>query len=328
MSVNPSALGDYVALLAGVACAGLGGELFVKGIVGVARWARMPPSIIAVTFAAFAGVSPELSVAVLAAVDGKPELSLGDTVGSSVVNIALVLALGLLIAGGRVQLGILRREYLLALTAPLLLGILCFDGQLGWPDAVVLLGMFLIWFTGVFREVRGHRRAARGAVAAPHDPRPAVIRFGLGMVLLIVAGRLVVHGAEGIALRYGIDEFLIGATLVALGTSMPELATTVISRLRGEQEVGISTVLGSNIFNLLFIVPVATLIHPIHFAWDEVAVGLIYAFFVVAFLFPDRSGHLGRRRGLLLLLTYAAYLASMTVEAWIHHVAGGAVDFG
>ncbi|MGZ8487599.1 MAG: sodium:calcium antiporter [Candidatus Binatia bacterium] len=132
-----------------------------------------------------------------------------------------------------------------------------------------------------------------------------------GLACLIAAGRLVVNGAIGIAIAFGLDEFTIGATVVAVGTSPPELATTVIAKLRGHDEVGVGTILGSNIFNGLLIVGVAAIIHPIAVGWRDVAGVLIFGMLAVALTFPNGRGFIERRRGLLMLALYAAFLVAV-----------------
>jgi cation:H+ antiporter len=133
----------------------------------------------------------------------------------------------------------------------------------------------------------------------------------VGLAFLVAAGNLVVAGARGIAISWGIDEFVIGATIVAVGTSAPELATAVIAKLRGHDEVGLGTILGSNIFNGLFIIATAAIIHPIALSWREVAVALVFGLVTVAFTFPTRRGFIECRRGVLLLVLYAAYLTAV-----------------
>src|SRR5690606_15806362 len=132
-----------------------------------------------------------------------------------------------------------------------------------------------------------------------------------GLASLIVAGRLIVIGARGIALDFGVDEFIIGATVVAVGTSVPELATAIIAKLRGHDEVGLGTIIGSNIFNGGFIVAVAATIHPIVVPWREVAIALIFGILALAFAFPARSGLIERWRGVLLLVLYLVYLGAV-----------------
>ena len=118
-------------------------------------------------------------------------------------------------------------------------------------------------------------------------------------------------GARGMAISVGIDEFIIGATIVAVGTSVPELATTVIAKLRGHDEVGLGTILGSSIFNGLLIVAVAAIIHPITVPWREVAIALVFGLVALVFAYPTRKGLIERRRGVLLLVLYAVYLATI-----------------
>lgn len=301
-------MSGYFALLGGVVLAALGGELFVRGIVGLARWARVSPGIIGATFAAFATSSPELSIAVNSALAGAPQISLGDALGSNVVNIALILGLALLLAPMRVGRDSLRRDYAVALLVPVLLGLFALDGVLSRIDALLLLAMFAAWISVVVLEARRQRSAA-AQVLSETNHRRAMLESLAGLALLVAAGRLIVWGAKAIAAAHGIDPFIIGATLVAFGTSVPELATVVISRMRGHDEVGLGTVLGSNIFNGLLIVGLAACLHPITFAWHEVSVGLLFGLLVTACTLPLRGGWIGRRRGLLLLLLYLAYLA-------------------
>jgi cation:H+ antiporter len=136
----------------------------------------------------------------------------------------------------------------------------------------------------------------------------AVIKCVGGLILLVSAGHLIVNGARGIAIAFGVDEFVIGATVVAVGTSVPELATTIIAKVRGHDEVGLGTVLGSNIFNGVLIIGVAAMIHPIAVSWREVIVVLVFGLLAVAFTFPMKSGLIERRRGVLLLVLYGVYL--------------------
>jgi cation:H+ antiporter len=132
-----------------------------------------------------------------------------------------------------------------------------------------------------------------------------------GLALLMLAGRMVVAGARGIALSFGIEEFVVGATVVAVGTSVPELATAVVAKLRGHDEVSLGAILGSNIFNGLFIVAVAAVIHPISIDWRDAAVALTFGLVALLAAFPSRNGLIERRRGFLLLALYGLYGATM-----------------
>lgn len=306
-------LSSFVALALGVLCAGIGGELFVRGAVGLARWARISPGIIGATVAAFATSSPELAVAVNAALDGTPQIALGDVLGSNVVNVALILALGLVISGISSPRDTLHRDFPVALLVPVITGLLLFDGVLSRSDGLLLLAVFLWWILTTINAARRQRSAA-GPVLGEYRHWLALGYGALGLGFLAAAGHFVVTGAQGIAMAFGVDEFVIGATLVALGTSAPELATVLIAKLRGHDEVGLGTILGSNIFNGLFITAVAAVISPIAMPWRQVAVALTFGLLAVVCTWPGRDGYIGRRRGLQLLMLYGVYLAAVTLS--------------
>ena len=303
-------MNDYLALFLGIVCAGLGGELFVRGAVGLAHWARISPGIIGATVAAFATSSPELSVSINAALAGQPQIALGDALGSNVVNVALILALALVISGIQSPRDSVKRDFPVALLIPVVTGLLFLDGELSRLDGFLMLGMFLVWLAAAAIEARKQRSAAE-RVLGERRGWLVVLSCAAGLAFLIAAGHLIVAGARGIAVSFGIDEFVIGATIVAVGTSVPELATTVVAKLRGHDEIGLGTILGSNIFNGIFITAIAAIIHPITVAWREVAVTLSFGLIALAFTYPTRRGYIERRRGVLLLVLYAVYLATL-----------------
>jgi cation:H+ antiporter len=300
----------YLSLFVGVACAAIGGEFFVKGAVGIARWARVSPGLIAVTVAAFATSSPELSVSVSSALAGTPEIALGDALGSNVVNVALILGSALAIAGIHSPRDTLRRDFPVALVVPLVTVVMAADGTLSRLDGLGLFLGFLVWLGATVGEARRQRRATATAAGQPAHPRTLLAAVS-GLALLIVAGTLIVSGARGIARSYGLDEFVIGATVVAVGTSVPELATTIMAKLRGHDEVGLGTILGSNLFNGMFIVSIAAMIHPIPVETNDVFVALAFGIVAVAMTFPVKEGRIGRQRGVLLLVLYLGYLATV-----------------
>ena len=303
-------MNDYVALSMGVICAGLGGEFFVRGAVGLAHWARISPGIIGATVAAFATSSPELSVSINAALAEKPQIALGDALGSNVMNVALILGLALVISGIQSPRDSVKRDFPVALIIPIITGFLFLDGELSRFDGFLMLGMFLAWLVAAIIEARKQRNAAE-EVLGEHRGWLVVLSCVVGLAFLVAAGNLIVSGARGIAIAFGIDEFIIGATIVAVGTSVPELATTVIAKLRGHDEVGLGTILGSNIFNGIFIVAVAAIIHPITVAWRDVAIALAFGLVALVFSYPARTGFIERSRGVLLLVLFAAYIATI-----------------
>ena len=303
-------MNDYLTLVLGVVCAAVGGELFLRGTVGIAHSLRVSPGIIGSTVVAFATSSPELAVSISAALAGTPQISLGDALGSNVVNVALILAAAITISGIQTPRSSLKRDFPVALLIPVVTLVLLLDGVLSRIDGLLLVGMFVVWFISVIIEARKQRSSAEKMLGEQRGMLAAMFSVA-GLAFLIAAGRLVVNGAKGIAVAFGLNEFTIGATVVAVGTSIPELATTIIAKLRDHDEVGVGTILGSNIFNGLLIVGVAAIIHPIAVGWREVAGVLIFGMLAVALTFPNGRGFIERRRGPLLLTLYAAYLITV-----------------
>lgn len=303
-------MNDYVALILGVACAGVGGELFVRGAVGVARWLRISPGIIGATVVAFATSSPELSVAISSALAGNPRLSLGDALGSNVVNVALILGSALAISGIQCPRGSVKRDFPVALLVPVITGVLVLDGVVSRIDGLLMLGIFVVWLAATVIEARS-QRSAMARDLGEQGKWPAIFSCIGGLALLVGGAVLIVAGAKGIATAFGVNEFIIGATIVAVGTSAPELATAIIAKLRGHDEVGLGTILGSNIYNGLFIVGVAATIHPITVDWREIAIALVFGVVALGLTFPTGQGFIERRRGVILLVLYAVYLATI-----------------
>lgn len=298
-------------LLAGAVCAAAGGELFVRGAVGVAHWARVAPGVIAATVVAFATSSPELSVSVNAALAGDPQVALGDALGSNVLNVALILGLAVSISALHSPRERIRREFPVALLAPAATAVLCLDGMLSRLDGVVLLAFFVAWLGLTVREARRSRNLADKATGSAIGARgrwAIVLSCAVGLALLVTAGRLIVIGALAMAEAFEVDAFVVGATVVAVGTSVPELATTVVAKLRGLDDVSLGAILGSNIFNGLFIIGVAATIHPITVIWRDVALALAVGFAALLVAYPWRGSTIGRWRGALLLLLYTAYV--------------------
>ncbi|HSW39473.1 MAG TPA: calcium/sodium antiporter [Acidobacteriota bacterium] len=304
-------MNDYMAVILGIICAGIGGDLLVRGAVGLAFWARVSPGIIGVTVVAFATSSPELSVAVNAGLAGQPQIALGDSLGSNVVNVALILAIALVISGIQCPRDNVKRDFPVAMSVPVIIGVLMLDGMLSRLDGFLMLSMFLAWLAAAVIEARKQRGSASGEISGKHRGWLAVLFCIVGLGFLIAAGNLFVSGAQGIAIALGINVFVIGATIVALGTSTPELATTVIAKLRRHDDISLGNVLGSNIFNGLFIVAVAAILSPITISWREVTVALGFGILVLVCTYPTRGGFIGRWRGFLLLGLYAVYLATI-----------------
>lgn len=304
-------------LLLGILCAFIGGELFLRGVVGISEWLRIPKAVTAATLAAFATSSPEVSVAVTAAYEGNPAIALGDALGSNIVNVALILGLVLCMGPLRFDWATTRREYLFALLVPFLILLALLDGSFSRWEAFGCLGVFAFWLLLVLREAL-HQRSMVVATVTTKQGLGAVGLGIVGLALLVLAGHLIVNGATGIGQLLRMDPFLIGATMVAFGTSAPELATAVVAKLRGHDEVGIGTILGSNIFNCLFIVGTTAAIRPFQQEIRLVLSSLVIGIVAVMLLYPLRAGTLGRGRGIVLLVLYAISIALVVMTQQGH----------
>ncbi len=316
--MNSIATNDILALLGAIPIAALGGEAFLKGVVGLAVWLRLPKMLVATTLAAFATSSPELTVSTMAALAGKPAIGLGDALGSNVVNIALILGIALLFGTLTASFAEIKKDFLLAVAAPLLTMYFAFDGVITRIEGAALLGIFATWLSLTAWQALDHRRGTVIGEEAVESPWKATGLALVGLACMIVAGQLFVSGAGGISAALGVHPYVVGATVVALGTSLPEMVTTVLSRIRGHDDVGLGTLLGSNLFNGLGIVGVAASIHPIQVPFSEVAIALGFGVFAMLLMVPMR-GELSRLRGVVLLAAYAAYVvATMKAGAAPH----------
>lgn len=296
-------------LFLGVVCAAIGGELFVKGSVGLAATLRVPAAIIGATVAAFATSSPEIAVAVISSVAGKPQIALGDALGSNIANIGLVLGLGALISAIPVGKASFGRDIRYALFAPVLTVILAWDGRIERWEGLALLALFALWLTLTIADAKRSRGESDG-VDAINVPK-AVGLLVIGLALLVTSGQLVVISATQIAQALGLSTVAIAATVVAAGTSMPELATTVMAKIRGHDDVAIGTLLGSNVFNNLFIVGLAATLHPMSaIAIRDVMLASMFGVALVVIMAAEsRRGRICRVTGGVLLGFYVAFVA-------------------
>ena len=303
---------NYLLLALGVVCAAFGGDLFVRAAISLAHAARVTGLIIGTTVAAFATSSPEFAVAVTSAIQHTPQISFGDALGSNIANIALILGLALLASPIHAPRGSIRRDFPLALAVPALTALACTDGMLSRFEAMLLMIFFMLWMTSLIVSARRQREtpgpASTTRLLSGHH---AAAVGGIGLLLLILAGEMIVSGARGIATTFGITDFVIGATIVAIGTSIPELATALIAKWRGHDDIGLGTLLGSNIFNGLWIIPVAALIHPIEVDLMQTGTAVVFGMVALLVAFPTRNGIIERRHGVVLLLVYGTYISTV-----------------
>jgi cation:H+ antiporter len=305
-------------LLSGLALLTVGGEALIRGALAAARRFGVSPLLSGLLIVGFGTSMPELVVSVDAALSQRPDIAIGNVVGSNVCNILLILGVSALIAPMAVQPLALRRDAVTMVAATIAFILLAGAGTLGRLDAVLFLaGLtgYLLWAyrTESAHDVPAgelHRAESEELTVLPGSPLFTVAAIAGGLALLVGGSRLLITGAVGIAESLGLSEAVIGLTLVAIGTSLPELTISVIAALRRHADVAVGNVLGSNIFNVLGILGVSALVQPLPVTariqqFDQ-WVMLASALLLIVFLYTGRR--LSRREGGVLLLGYGAYL--------------------
>ena len=257
----------YAFIAAGLVLLILGGDALVRGAVNLSLKLGVPALIVSLTIVAFGTSAPELLITVQSALEGVPQLALGNIIGSNTANILLVLGLPALIFGIASQGTDTRRDYFLMIVASLLFIGICFTFPFGPMAGLILFGsLVIIMGTTVYYAKRSGDMEGQIAeeVQEAHDPLwKSAVFLALGLIALPLGAKLLVDGSIEVATRFGISEAVIGLTIVAIGTSLPELATTMAAAFRKQADVAIGNVLGSNLFNLLAIGSVAAFFGPV-----------------------------------------------------------------
>jgi len=301
-------------------------DRFVEGASATATHFAVPPLLVGMVIVGFGTSAPELVVSALAASQGNPSLALGNAWGSNIGNIALILGLTALINPITVHSQILRKELPILAGITVLAGVLVWNLDISRFDALLLLGVFaLLMGWSIVAGLRSGPDALGQETAdelASHAMplRRALMWLGLGLLVLVGSSRLLVWGAVSIAQALGVSDLIIGLTIVAIGTSLPELASCIAAARKGEHDLALGNVLGSNLFNTLAVVGLAGVIAPMPVEaavlqrdWP-VMMGLTLVLFVMGWGFKGRPGRINRWEAGALVLAYVAYTAVLLRE--------------
>lgn len=316
----------FVAVAFGLALLVWSADRFVEGSASTARHFGMPPLLIGMVVVGFGTSVPEMMVSALAALQGNPGIALGNAYGSNIANIGLILGLTAIISPIAVHSQVLRKEL------PMLTGVTALaawqirDGTITRGEAVALLAVFgvlMAWtiWQGLRTRTDSLGREMEKELHVHTQPiRQAILWLVVGLTFLIVSSRILVWGAVTIARGFGVSDLLIGLTIVAVGTSLPELASSVIATRKGEHDLALGNVLGSNLFNTLAVVGIAGAIHPMDVGPEVfnrdilVMAGLTLSLFVVGYGFRG-PGRINRVEGAVLLACYVGYTAYLISTA-------------
>ncbi|MBU0994885.1 MAG: calcium/sodium antiporter [Proteobacteria bacterium] len=296
-------------------------DRFVDGASSTAGYFGMPPLLIGMVIVGFGTSAPEMVVSAMAAFQGNPGIALGNAYGSNIANISLILGITALISPITVHSSVLRKELPILSAVTLFAAFQIWDNEISRTDAALLIFVFvslMIWT--IWQGIRQKADPLANEMKQNIDAKSITIEMALfllcsGLIILVISSRVLVWGAVKIALLLGIDDIIIGLTIVAVGTSLPELASSVIATRKGEHDIALGNVIGSNLFNTLAVVGIAGTIHPFPvgpetLSRDMVIMGaLTVSLFIIGFGFRGRQGRINRFEGATLLLVYVVYTA-------------------
>lgn len=318
-----------LAILGGLALLVWSADRFVDGAAATARYAGMPPLLIGMVIIGFGTSAPEMVVSAMASLDGNPGLALGNAYGSNITNMALILGLVAMISPINVHSQALRKELPLLFVISLVAGWQLLDGELSLYDGWVLLTLFfLVMGWSIVQGMRQGTDSLAGDMSTEIEAysmtlKAAIIWLIIGLVLLVFSSRLLVWGAVTVAQSLGVSDLVIGLTIVAIGTSLPELASSLMAVKKGEHDLALGNVLGSGIFNTLAVVGIAATIHPLSLEpavlyrdWTLMT-ALTAALFFMGYGFSGRQGRINRAEGAVLMsiyLVYVGYLVSTVLH--------------
>jgi cation:H+ antiporter len=297
----------YLLFVVGLIALFFGGEYLVRGASGIARSFRLSPMVIGLTIVGFGTSAPEMLVSVQAALAGQPAIAIGNVLGSNIANILLIFGVSAVIAPLLIPLRKIWRDLGFMLLATATIWVMLLDGNVSRLDGIILLAGLLAFLVVAFLTGAAEPQATTGSPPLWLSG----VQTGAGLVVLVIGARLLVDSATDIARTFGISEAIIGLTIVAVGTSLPELATSVIAAVRKQTEIAVGNIVGSNVFNIFGILGVTALIAPIPSEARFVAIDMYWVAGTAIGLTAIAAllGGLPRIAGALLLAGYGAYLA-------------------
>jgi cation:H+ antiporter len=308
---------NIFAILGGLAVLVWGADRFISGAAALANNLGVSPMMIGLTIVGFGTSAPEILVSSIAAIDGNPGLAIGNAIGSNIANIGLIIGITALVVPLSVHSMVLKREYPLMLAISLISLALMWDGELARIDGLILLVLLLgilAWMVHSAKVDGNDPISSEFDAEIPHDipTYKAVLWLAIGLICLLLSSRALVWGAANVASALGVSDVVIGLTIVAIGTSLPELAASVTSALKGEHDIAIGNVIGSNLYNILAVLSIPGLIAPgpflpeVLYRDQPTMIALTVTLFLMGYGF-GKQGRITRLEGLILLSAFIGY---------------------
>ena len=317
---------NYLLFLIGFFVLIKGADLLVDGASAIARRLRVSDLVIGLTVVAFGTSTPELFVNVMASAQGNTEIAIGNVLGSNVANVLLILGIAAIICPLKVSEGTVLKEIPLSLLAAVVLGLMANDRWIDGADAsslsridgLVFLAFFTIFLSYSFHIARRGDESETTAATRPNRLPRSLLQIVTGLVGLTLGARWIVEGAVALAQAFGLSESVIGLTIVAIGTSLPELATSAVAAWRRNLDIAVGNVVGSNIFNIFFVLGVSAAIRPLPFQTrSNLDIGAVLLSSLLLFLamFTGKRRSLDRWEGVIFLLLYVGYIGWTVLTA-------------
>lgn len=326
-----------VALVVGLVALVWGADLLVRGAASIAARLGIPPVVIGLTVVAFGTSAPELAVSASASLDGQTDVALGNLVGSNIANVLLILGASAAIGGLAVSMRIIRLDVPIVVGVSVVVTLMALDGSIGRIDGALLFAGIVTYTVWLVRATRAPRDGAAALVAEEEIDeeveeaiveRPLPVLVGLvvvGLAALVAGGQLLVGSATDIAGHFGVSELVIGLTVVAVGTSLPELATSVMAAIRGQRDIAVGNVVGSNLFNLMGVLGITAVLAdggiPVSDAALRLDLPVMLASAIALLPIMWNGFEIRRWEGVVLLAFYVGYVTFLVLDASDHAAA-------
>lgn len=311
----------YILLIIGFILLIKGADYFVEGSSNLAKALKIPTLIIGLTVVAFGTSAPEAVVSIVASTKGSNEIALSNIIGSNIFNLLAVLGISAIVKGLKANRQIITKDFLFSILATLMLIAMMFDKLLSGDklniitrgEGLVLLSILVLYVYSLILTASKEKKL----IKEKHKLTPKdILMLVLGILAVILGGELVVKSSQQIALNLGISETLVGLTIVSIGTSLPELVTSIVAAKKGETDIALGNVIGSNIFNILFVLGISSTLSPILVnSQSLIDVLILLGITIICYIFTIYNQRIGRKKGIIMALTYLIFMIYIIMRA-------------
>lgn len=311
----------YILLIIGFILLIKGADYFVEGSSNLAKALKIPTLIIGLTVVAFGTSAPEAVVSIVASTKGSNEIALSNIIGSNIFNLLAVLGISAIVKGLKANRQIITKDFLFSILATLMLIAMMFDKLLSGDklniitrgEGLVLLSILVLYVYSLILTASKEKKL----IKEKHKLTPKdILMLVLGILAVILGGELVVKSSQQIALSLGISETLVGLTIVSIGTSLPELVTSIVAAKKGETDIALGNVIGSNIFNILFVLGISSTLSPILVnSQSLIDVLILLGITIICYIFTIYNQRIGRTKGIIMTLTYLIFMIYIIIRA-------------